>query len=517
MPFEKYTVPFVLVLLLAGLPDFIFLVKSHIMPLGQVAMSMFAAYVITLAGSLLRKYKYLCGIYAVTVAIWLLMLFAVDCYCVFELEEVFSKKIVAIVLGTNPREALEFVQTNFSLQASLLTVAVITVFAIAAILQRYWVRRNVKLPRIVSVILLAVSLCGGGLNYIRGHVLDDVFEKTARFFQLQIPPELDEYFTRPEIVSDRNAMPENIVVIIGESSSRYHSSLYSYDKNTNPALSVLRDSSLLYIFNAVSSPETHTIESLTAVMSTYRPEYGDSVDWYRCTTVQEVMNKAEYKSFWISNQSKRGLYDNIITKYAELCDVNSFAGNIYSGIDRKSCDGILLDEVQPFLNDSAQNKLYFIHLMGSHMKFKMRYPAEFSKFKPEDYTAYPESQRQILSEYDNSLLYSDYVVSELIRLYEDKETLVVYFSDHALDIYQTDSGYFGFAKNNPESDRYGKSIPFMIYMSPKYKAKYPEVVQRIAANVNTEFRTDDFIYFIMDIAGIRFAGNDDVNKYTLLK
>ena len=55
-------------------------------------------------------------------------------------------------------------------------------------------------------------------------------------------------------------------------------------------------------------------------MSTYKPEYKDSIEWYKCITLPKTMQTAGYQTFWISNQSKIGLFDTGVGRYADLCD-----------------------------------------------------------------------------------------------------------------------------------------------------------------------------------------------------
>jgi len=47
-----------------------------------------------------------------------------------------------------------------------------------------------------------------------------------------------------------------VVVVIGESASKYHQGLYGYSRQTNPLLNSIRDQ--LYIFDSVISPHSHT-------------------------------------------------------------------------------------------------------------------------------------------------------------------------------------------------------------------------------------------------------------------
>ena len=55
----------------------------------------------------------------------------------------------------------------------------------------------------------------------------------------------------------------------------------------------------------------------------------------------------------------------------------------------------------------------------------------------------------------------------------------------------------------------------MVYLSPLYQQLRPELTERIRNAVNKEFCTDKFIYAAMDAAGLKFADNDDVAKYSL--
>ena len=152
--------------------------------------------------------------------------------------------------------------------------------------------------------------------------------------------------------------------------------------------------------------------------------------------------------------------------------------------------------------------------MGSHFKFNRRYPKDYNHFKTDDYLDKMPTQRQTLAEYDNSVLYNDYVVYELMKAYEDKEAIVLYFPDHGLDLFYTKDDYAAHALNTPDSQKYGKAIPFMIYTTPRFQHKYPNVVERLKNSVDNEFCTGDLIYALMDIMGIRFLKNNDVESYS---
>lgn len=208
---------------------------------------------------------------------------------------------------------------------------------------------------------------------------------------------------------------------------------------------------MLLVFENVLTPELSTIATFKCIMSTYKPEYNDDINWYECNTLLEVMSLAGYKTAWMSNQSAYGIYDNVITKYAELADTTIFVGNRFSGSFKNDLNELLLDIETDEVHQSAK-RFHIIHMMGSHPAFNMRYPENYSRFQEEDYEALPVHQRKTIAEYDNSVLYNDSVVYELMNRYKDKAAVVIYMSDHSIDIYEGTDSYVGHAlRNNAKS------------------------------------------------------------------
>ena len=119
--------------------------------------------------------------------------------------------------------------------------------------------------------------------------------------------------------------------------------------------------------------------------------------------------------FVVGALEKSGFNDNLVTRYAELCDSMLFTNLENVGVYHHSYD----EEVLPLIDNvqcniaSGENNFYFIHLMGSHYSFERRYRAEYNRFSSADYCNFPEWQRETRSHYDNSVLYNDYVVSEI--------------------------------------------------------------------------------------------------------
>lgn len=518
-PFRKEIRFFIVIFVMSSIVDVI----GHIQ-LVSVSKAIFIAlhhyvicYFITLFLCLLPRF--IVKIYKFVIYLLLVVNLLIDSVCIFKFHFFFNPEIVGIALGTNINEANEFISTFMTSDFVLILLLLFVVFFIL-----YWVLSKIK-------IIVSKSVCALLLLMVIISILSFIFVQSKNFgivsitkistiINIGLPPKLEKFYTNPNIRTVEAVKPKNIVIIIGESFSKSHSSMYGYEKNTNPKLSNLESKGELYKFTNIKSPGLHTIEVFKALMSTYRPEYEDSIKWYKCLTIQEIVRKAGYNQIWISNQSKVGLYDNIVTKYAELCDTLFFVGDYYSRNSKwqtKDYDELLFKPVIEYRNmKKYKNKFFYIHLMGSHCEFNKRYPISFDVFKENDYLGKKENQRKTLAEYDNSVLYNDYVVNEIIKIFSKEEVLIFYFSDHALDIFDSREDYNGHGRyNDIKSFEAGSNIPFMVYVSPKYQARFPDDCERIRNAVNKKFRTDNMIYTIMDVIGVGFEDNDDVERYSL--
>lgn len=465
------------------------------------------------AGLLKGIYKrgYICG-----VGFLLALNLIIDSVCLFCYNYIFSPDIASIIKCTNMQEAKEYFNTYVSPMLLFGVCTVLCMFVIAYLLLKKLRPQigGIFVPAFFAMLTIAAlfgTIIQGSKNW--GNVS---VTKLYQLLKSEAPPSLEEYFTNPKLLVENDSVSNDIVLIIGESLSKSHMSLYGYNKETNPLLSELQDDSMLLVFENVLTPELSTIATFKCIMSTYKPEYNDDINWYECTTLLEVMSLAGYKTAWMSNQSAYGIYDNVITKYAELVDTTIFVGNRFSGSFKDDLDELLLDIETDEVHQSAQKRFHIIHMMGSHPAFNMRYPKNYSRFQEEDYEALPVHQRKTIAEYDNSVLYNDSVVCELMNRYKDNSAVVIYMSDHSIDIFEGTDSYVGHAlRNNAKSVEVSSKIPFMIYVTPQFVSNNTELFERMKISVGKDFRTDDIIYTIMDIAGVRFKENNDVETLSL--
>ncbi|MBQ6913172.1 MAG: phosphoethanolamine transferase, partial [Acidaminococcaceae bacterium] len=198
----------------------------------------------------------------------------------------------------------------------------------------------------------------------------------------------------------------------------------------------------------------------------------------------DVANAAGYQTVWLSNQMRYGLWDTPVTVIAGAAGrqiwINSHVTQNAANAPADYQDIELVRRLQDLrLSDKM---LIVIHLMGNHIAYQKRYPAEYNKFKG-------EGKR---SEYDNSILYNDYVMEELVKKVSAWPNFkgLVYVSDHS-------EGVAHDLNHNPDTFVFEMTyIPMYMYFSEAYRQKHPQKITSLRTAQNYYF-TNDLIFNVM--------------------
>lgn len=455
-------------------------------------------------------------IYKVAIILLAVIQFVVDLYLVIMYGDTFSTlhvDVLAAIVATNPTEAKEYMSAYLTIErVSLILFVLFFLFTIFYYLNKLQIRITNVAKILVSVIVIVTTIVSI-VNY-KNLLLGNIY-----FLLRTEAPDLSEYLHNPVVVSNGET-PNYVVLVVGESFAKSHSSLYGYEKNTNPLLDEMVKDSSLYVYENVAAACTKTIQAFKSIMTSYVDEMSDSIKWYECITLIEIMKKNDYKTVWLSNQIRKSYFDNEVSRYAALCDEQVFADE-RNGVS--TYDECLLPITKEYVNNAVSHQFIIINLMGSHLDYSERYPQTRSVFTKEDYAfSHPDlssASKTTLAEYDNSILYNDSVVYEIMRTFEKDDAVVVYFPDHGQDIFNTSNEYAGHGLNgNAESINWAVDIPLMIYTSPLFKQKHPSLYQRIKnATCASPYRTDSIMYTIMDIAGIDSVNNISYRHKSLIK
>ena len=287
------------------------------------------------------------------------------------------------------------------------------------------------------------------------------------------------------------------ILILGESTSRTHMGIYGYERNTNPRMSEMKDE--LYIFRDVISPHSHTIPIIRKIF-TFANYENENVN---SKSLIQYVRKAGYKTYWISNQYKG---DAVVDLVAESSDSTFFLNNKENYIGKKCLDSNVFLPLSIALKEKVNKKFIVIHLLGTHGKYEERYPTSFMKF-----TSSKRSNKDwawLVNEYDNAVLYNDYIVSTIINKVKKENMIssVLYFSDHGDDVFDVGD----FALHTETLATFPMfSIPFILWFSPEYKKENAEMVNYLNTCLNRQYMTDDVIHSIFDLLHIRSSNYNE--------
>lgn len=471
----------------------------------------FCCYILTIP---LLLSKIISKLYKIALLSISTVIFLINLLCVIFYNKSIDGEIIGTIKATNISETIEYLTIYFRWEV---IVTVILLLVIIYIIYNRFKGKKLILGSFgkfsFAVLILLSFIC----FICKSNVIKTLTVYKTMWIFTKGVPDLRNYRQKPVLSKIENA-PENVIMIIGESYAKSQSSLYGYEKLTNPKLSHLHSNGELKVFQNVDCYAYLTIPSIKSIMAAYTEDC--TIDWYRCLTLIDVMKQAGYTTCWISNQSKKGIADNEVGRYAELCDVEHFVGNKYSGLNRRNLDEEILPLLQNYLDKNNRKNFIIIQLMGSHHNFSWRYPKTYSIFKAEDYSEshknLSQGNRKLLAEYDNSVLYNDSVVYEIMQSFADKTAVVFYFPDHGIDAFKSSNSYIGHA-NSVKSQEFGRQIPFMVYTTKKFKDKFPQLEERINQTVDIPYRTDSVMYTIMDIAGVETVNGISYKGKSLFK
>lgn len=242
--------------------------------------------------------------------------------------------------------------------------------------------------------------------------------------------------TRPSLAW--GAQPPLLVIALGETARSSNFSLNGYARNTNPEL----QHQGVLSYRQVTSCGTSTAASLPCMFSHLGRE-GYEARTAEYENLLDVLTRAGYHVMWIDNQSGcKGLCDRIssvrtsqLSLKTDLCKQG------------ECLDAVLLPVLQeqlvkwrtqaPHAQRASAGTVVVLHLMGSHgPAYFKRSQAPHKPFQPECTSPVLSdcSNAEIVNAYDNSLVYTDHVLSGLIQWLRQQAsqgpTGMIYISDH---------------------------------------------------------------------------------------
>lgn len=448
--------------------------------------------------------------------LWLI--FVAESFLLFNFYSLITPSIINVIMETNASEASEFFTSYFGTGAlTLLFLLLLASFLIFHFRTRI---SNIPVPGFLHKKKFLLPICCFilisyiGLDYYVTQVrhmtsyqmltgIERIYHSTQN--TLRDRQEYQKHIelarqTAPCLTQNTSSIPY-VVVILGESQSKWHMNAYDYPLQTTPYLNKRIKNKETYLFDRVQTPRTVTSEAIRQIMTFYTDQ--STQPWYEYHTLPAIMKEAGYYTCWLSNQDSFAVGDNNSTAgIASTSSVVEFAHLRHASEERYGYfDGDLLPLLKKHISQPNSKKFIILHLMGSHRRYTNRYPSEFNRFGIDDIKKKTNSEnKRTISEYDNSILYNDHICEEIIKLLESKEAVIFSFPDHGEEVYDT-RNMCGHGKDNPSAPM--KEIPFWIWTSNSFRNKYPSEAEMIRKNTSKPFNTTDVIHTIMHLCGIQ--------------
>jgi heptose-I-phosphate ethanolaminephosphotransferase len=414
--------------------------------------------------------------------------------------------VASLFIGanTNFSESFEFLELKTSLYFLLLLPYIaLFIFALRKTPQVEYARKSL----IILLITFAYSTIYIGDNVVHSRFVRKALPITTKTI-IEFYSEIKTYKTLKTRkikhitanLNDNTDCRYVCILVLGESVNRNHLALYGYPRNTTPKLSARND---IFVYQDVISPYAHTLNSIFALYTDASLENKKTID--ESISLLDIFSAAGFKTFWLSNQSPVGVYDNSIFNLAQTADnvkfVNKSSGSSFEAFLKKSYDELLLPELSKILANNDQNLFITIHLMGSHTVYSSRYPPKFEYFKNA-----ANKKQKIIDNYDNSLIYTDFILDSMLNMLHKFSTnsntiaTLVYCADHGDNVFDYNNTAGRDASNYLPNC--SVEIPFIIWLSDNYKKKYLNKITQIMINRHLPFSSDNLFHFIINLQNI---------------
>lgn len=294
----------------------------------------------------------------------------------------------------------------------------------------------------------------------------------------------------PEVTHHSDAL--KMILVLGESVRADHLSINGYNRPTTPKL---EQQNGLISFPNVYTEHTYTAVSLPQILTNQGQVQNDS-EYF---SIYDILNKANYKTYWVGNQALEKSYTPIVKTNDSIHLIDAFK-SVFS-FDKLRDESLI--PVAANILEQNPRSVISLHMIGSHWWYEDRYSPKEKVFSPVIDSKYIPSltPEQLINSYDNTLVYLDKFMNKLIGVLEDEETptVLVYISDHGEQLGE-DGKWL-----HAQSGKATKNPAYMMWFSESYTKKYPKVVNELKETTKINSTTDRVFYDVLSLLGINFA------------
>ncbi|THU03982.1 phosphoethanolamine--lipid A transferase [Lampropedia puyangensis] len=235
---------------------------------------------------------------------------------------------------------------------------------------------------------------------------------------------------RPE--ASTHTRPKLVILVIGETARAQNFQLNGYSRPTNPTLTLRTD---IVNFHNVASCGTATAISVPCMFSRMTRAQYDEVRAATEENLLDILQRTGVHILWRNNNNGgcKKQCDRVAFEDMPKLQVPTLCVNP----DGTCYDDVLLHRLSERVESIEGDALIVLHQIGSHgPTYFERYPKEAKTFSPtcNSNQIHKCSQEALINTYDNSLIYTDQMLSKTIEFLQrysaDRDVGMIYLSDH---------------------------------------------------------------------------------------
>ncbi len=410
--------------------------------------------------------------------IFFLLTSSVTNYVMYNLGVYIDTDMVTNVFETNTREALDLVTFTGFLWVSITGVILAILIAFTKIRYNSFLKELTK--RLICIVIMLLIIGAFAMTSYKeyasfGRNNRDVRKllntinytySTVRYFQILASAnrEFKILDNNAELVPFEDPHKTVLIFILGETARAKNFSLYGYEKETNPLLAK-QD---IIVFDEASSCGTATATSLPCIFSHSKRIDFNVTDAKYTENLIDILQRAGYDILWRENDDGcKGVCNRVTVENMVKIQNPKYCYGKYCH------DEALLDGLEEKLKNIQKDTVIFLHTMGSHgPTYYNRYPDNFKKFTPTCDTADIQncSQEEIINTYDNTILYTDYIISstiDMLKKHPEYEAGLIYVSDHGESLGENNIYLHGLPYKIAPRDQ--THVPMVLWMSETMK------------------------------------------------
>ncbi|WP_343554494.1 phosphoethanolamine transferase EptA [Pantoea sp.] len=416
----------------------------------------------------------------------LVLISAAANYFMHSFGTVIDTNMIQNVFESDPQEASALISSRYVMWMLLMGILPVVLLCLVRIRsgQRWWwnilERLAGALGAVMLILLMAVlfykdyaSLIRNNKGLVKMITPANVVSGTGRYVDLrylqgsQELVKIGEDAHKGPLISAENKKTL-VILVVGETARAENFSLGGYGRETNPQL---KNQQVIYYPNATSCG-TETAISVPCMFSNMpRVHYDASLARHQ-EGLLDVLAHAGVSVLWRENDGGcKGACSRV-----PHTDMTQWQLPQYCH-DGFCQDDVLLHRLDNYIDSLHNDGVIVLHQMGSHgPAYYQRYPAQFRRFTPTcDSNQIQDCDHQALvNTYDNSLLYSDDMISRTIdklkTLSDRFNVALVYLSDHGESL--GESGMYLHGAPYLFAPSQQTHIPVLLWMSPGYAAAY---------------------------------------------